>query len=116
MREEAFEDEFSRAAFGAGSVVVTTRLGASWEADVGNQGGEAGTSDGLTVAGVLAEQSRERLKELAAPVRALEAQRREGEAKAKAARARQLVAEKAAKRKRKGKRPPGGRKERKGGK
>lgn len=49
------------------TVNLTKRLGASREADVGNQGGEAGVLDG---------QSSEWLKGLAAPLRALQAAQR----------------------------------------
>ena len=54
------------------TVNPTKRLGASREADVGNQGGEAGTSDG---------QSSEWLKGLAAPLRALQAAQRRSNTK-----------------------------------
>jgi hypothetical protein len=81
--EEAFvDDEFSAAAFGSGSVVVTTtQLGD----DVAGAGGEA-------LAAALAEESRERLRALAAPALAEARARREAAAAAASSRERAAIA------------------------
>jgi hypothetical protein len=105
LKEEAFEDDFSRAAFGVGSVVVTTRLGGFGE----EEGGAA-------AAAALAEESSDRLRELAAPVLAQQALRREAEGRRVEAKNRQRASEVAAKRKRKSKNARTSTDKKKGGK
>ncbi len=83
--EEAFEDDFTRQAFGEATVVVTTRQGL----DEGEEGQH------------LERETRERLRELAAPILEAQRLRREAEARALETRRRVAATEKAAKAKKK---------------
>ena len=85
--KEEYDDDFTKRAFGAGSVVVTTRMG--------GLDGEAGQD--------LEFESREKLRELAAPVLEAQRQKREKELRALETKRRVAAAERLAKQKKRAK-------------